>query len=82
MWQTLVDDSSLAIIDSNLVPSNEGVTSSDDGFGPLLENVFYKDQTMAPFATEARKLRTGSIVAPTVIAVGDRAHDNSGAVIT
>ncbi len=82
VWQALIDSPGLAVVGGNLVATSKGVTSSDDEIEPILEGVFYKDETMSPVEIEAREPLTGEIVPLTVIAVMDRVHGNSGTMIT
>ncbi len=72
VWQALMNDSSLAVVEGQILATREGGSSE---FFILFEDVFYEDESMPAVEIEIRERRTGIIIPLTVIGVLDRVHE-------
>ncbi len=81
VWQALIDDPGLAVVGGYLVKSDENA-QADQEFEPILQDVYYKNESMSPVELEVREPRTREVVTLTVIGIMDRLHRNSGSIIT
>ena len=88
VWQALIDDPSLAVVGGDLVKTfeNEPVEQADDPgeqeAAPVLEGVYYNDNSMETVQLEVRDPRTRQVFTLTVIGVMDRLHRSAGSIIT
>jgi putative ABC transport system permease protein len=78
VWQALNRDSSLAIVDSLVVPSRSGF--DDDEVQFELEGIYYEDYRMDPIDLEVREPRSGQVVSLKVIGVLDQLTDAFGEI--
>jgi putative ABC transport system permease protein len=76
LWHALLEDPTLAVVDSLVVPSRSGFGNSEVPF--QMEGVFYEDETMSPIDLEVREPRTGQTVRVKVVGVLDRLTDGFG----
>ncbi len=76
VWQAMIADPQLAIVDALAVPSRGGF--GDDEVPFQMESPSYEDERMDPVDVEIREPRTGQVVRFKVIGVLDRAVDAFG----
>ena len=81
VWQALIDDPSLAVVGGYLLKSDENAQVNQE-FEPVLQGVYYNDDSMKPVQLEVREPRTREVVTLTVIGVMDRLHRSSGSIMT
>ena len=76
VWEAMRSDSTLAVVDSMVVPSRDGFGNDEIPF--QLEGVFYEDEEMEAIDIEVREPRTGQVVSLKVVGVLDRLTDGFG----
>ena len=80
VWNALRNDSTLVVVDSFAVPTQNGFRGGENLPEFQLEGVFYEDETMQPIPIEVREAATGATITLTVIAVIDETADAFGAL--
>ena len=78
VWEALRGDSTLVVVDSLALPTQEGFRGGENVPEFQLEGLYYEDESMQPVPIEVREPRTGAEIELTVIAVLDETADAFG----
>ena len=78
VWQALSNDSTLVVVDSQVVPTRNGFRGGDNVPEFQVEGLFYEDESMKPIPIEVREPFSGATITLTVIGVIDETADAFG----
>ena len=78
VWAALRSDSTLVVVDSLAVPTQNGFRGGENIPEFQLDGVFYEDETLQPVPIEVREPATGATITLTVIAILDETADAFG----